>query len=252
MQLQASYTWSKATDDASDFNPAIQANDNSFPQNASNPRAERSVSNFDLRYRIVVTAIWQVPFFHSLKGVAGKLLDGWSFESVNMWQPGIPATLLAGPRTFNTTDSQGRPITVPIPDVNLDGNFIRAGLDNTRANCAPGGLPFTLGQGGPAGVFGFTQPLLANDGTCGRNTVRMSRLTNFDWSFFKDIRFSEKGPLGSGPWSLQFRAEIYNIFNVPFLTATGEAWRTVSSPSFGQFNSAGSTRRIQFALRLTW
>jgi hypothetical protein len=34
--------------------------------------------------------------------------------------------------------------------------------------------------------------------------------------------------------------------------STGEAWRTVSSPNFGQFNAAGSTRKIQFALRLAW
>ncbi|MBI3669017.1 MAG: TonB-dependent receptor [Acidobacteria bacterium] len=235
--FQASYTWSKSIDDASDFSPTIQANDNSYPQDGSNPRGERAVSNYDIRHRIVVTTIWRVPFFHSLKGVAGKLLDGWSFESVNTWQTGLPATLLAGAR-------------LGISDVNLDGNSIRAGLDNTRANCDPAGARFKLGD--PAGNFGFSQPLLGNNGTCGRNTIRMNSLANFDWAFFKDTQLFEKGPLGSGPWDLQFRAELYNIFNVPFLTATGDAWRTVSSPSFGQFNNAGSTRKMQFALRLTW
>ncbi len=80
----------------------------------------------------------------------------------------------------------------------------------------------------------------------------MSSLTNFDWSFFKNFLFAEKGPLGSGPWELQFRGEMFNVFNIPFLTATGEGWRTVSSSSFGQFNSAGVSRRVQLALKLIW
>ncbi len=251
LQFQASYTWSKSIDDASDFSPNIQANDNSYPQDTSNLRGERAVSNFDIRHRIVVTAIWQVPFFRNLKGPAREVLDGWSFESVNVWQTGIPATLLAGPRTIIDPVTK-KPLGPPISDANLDGNFIRPGLDNTRPNCAPGGIPFALGLKGPARKYGFSQPLLGHNGTCGRNTLRMSSLTNFDWSFFKDFRLFENGPLGSGPWDLQFRTEFSNIFNIPFLTATGEAWRTVSSSDFGAFNNAGSTRKIQFALRLTW
>lgn len=75
---------------------------------------------------------------------------------------------------------------------------------------------------------------------------------NFDWSIFKDIELNELGPLGSGPWNLQVRAEFYNVFNIPFLTAQGNNWRTVSSPSFGFANAAGITRRVQFALKLSW
>jgi hypothetical protein len=37
LQFQAAYTWSRAIDDASDFDPSILANDSSFPQSASNP-----------------------------------------------------------------------------------------------------------------------------------------------------------------------------------------------------------------------
>ena len=77
-------------------------------------------------------------------------------------------------------------------------------------------------------------------------------MANFDWSFFKDIQLVERGPLSSGPWNLQFRAEMYNVFNIPFLTAQGNNWRTVSSSSFASPNAVGITRRVQFALRLTW
>jgi hypothetical protein len=246
LQFQASYTWSKSIDNASDFFPSIQANDNSFAQDESALAAERAVSNFDIRHRIIVTGVWQVPFFRGRKGVAGKALDGWSFESVNLWQSAVPATLLAG----NTIhDLNGKPVAVA--DVNLDGNFISPGLDNTRANCDPAGTHFTLGD--PAGISGFSRPFLGNDGTCGRNSVRMNSLTNFDWSFFKDTELAESGPWGSGPWKLQFRAEMYNIFNIPFLTAQGTAWRTASSSSsFGIVNAAGNSRKMQLALKLSW
>jgi hypothetical protein len=246
LQFQASYTWSKSTDTASDFNTTIQANDNSYAQNGLKLAAERAVSNYDIPHRIVVTGVWQMPFFHSRKGVSGKLLDGWSFESVNLWQSAVPATLLAGSRTIN--DGNGKSLTVA--DVNLDGNFINPSLDNTRPNCDPAGTHFALGA--PAAISGFSQPLLGNNGTCGRNNVRMNRLTNFDWSFFKDTTLTESGPWGSGPWKLQFRAEMYNIFNTPFLTAAGDAWRTITSSSFGTVNTAGNPRKMQLALKLSW
>jgi hypothetical protein len=247
LQFQASYTWSKSIDNASDFFPAIQANDNSFAQNVSNLAAERAVSNFDIRHRIIATGIWQLPFFRGRKGVAGKALDGWSFESVNLWQSAVPATLLAGPRTVCCDATSGKPVT--IPDVNLDGNFINPSLDNTRPNC-DSSTHFTLGA--PAAISGFSQPLLGNDGTCGRNSVRMNSLPNFDWSFFKDTELTESGPWGSGPWKLQFRAEMYNIFNIPFRTAQGDAWRTITSSSFGIVNAAGNARKMQLALKLSW
>ena len=248
LEFQASYTWSKSIDNASDFFPAIQANDNSYAQDAFQLAAERAVSNFDIRHRIIVTGIWQVPFFRGRKGFAGKALDGWSFESVNLWQSAVPATLAAGPRTVCCDATSGRPVTVA--DVNIDGNFISPSLDNTRPNCDPAGIHFTLGA--PAAISGFSQPLLGNDGTCGRNSVRMNSLTNFDWSFFKDTELAESGPWGSGPWKLQFRAEMYNIFNIPFLTAQGDAWRTITSSSFGTVNAAGNSRKMQLALRLSW
>ncbi len=238
VQFQASYTWSKSIDDASDFSPTIQANDNSFAQDADNPRGERAVSNFDITHRIVVTGMWRIPFFHNLRGASGKLLDGWSFESVNLWQSGIPATVLSGPRRG-------------IADVNLDGNLIPTNADNTRANCAAdAGFHF----GDPAQTHGFSQPLLGNDGTCGRNSIRMNHLTNFDWSLFKEVTLNEGGwgKMGSGPLVLQLRAEAYNVFNIPFLTAQTDSWRTVASPSFSKYNTAAATRRLQFAVRLSW
>lgn len=254
LMFRLGYTWSKSIDNASDFTTEQQANDNNFAQVTNNLAGERGVSNFDIPQRWVFTWIWNLPIYKNQKGVMGRILGGWSWQSAALWQSGVPGTLLSGARRG-------------VSDPNMDGNLIpRVGLDNTRANCAAD-ADFHLVRSAseiPApnlrGVnnstnssnFPFTQPLLGNAGTCGRNSVRLNSLTNVDMSIIKNIQLFEKGLLGSGPWNLQFRTEAYNVFNTPYLTVSGNGWRTVSSGQFAVINSAGATRRLQLALKLNW
>jgi len=254
LMFRMAYTWSNSMDDGSDFTTEQQANDNNYRQIGSDLHAEWGPSNYDIRHRFVLTTILELPFFRGQQGPLGRVLGGWSWQTANLWQSGVPVTVLAGPR-------------FGIQDVNLDGELIpRVGLDNTRADCNPSGTGFTLGdastipppnQRGVDGApntsnFIYTQPLLGNNGRCGRNTLRLNSLTNMDWSFFKRVRLADAGPVGSGPFMLEFRAEFFNIFNTPYLTGQGTAFRTVSSPSFGLLNAAGAARRAQFALKVTW
>lgn len=252
LQFTAGYTWSKSIDNASDYSPGQTTNDRSFAQNQFDFRNERAVSAYDIPHRFILSHVWQLPFFVEQKGLAGKLLGGWTFSSINQWQKGIPYTVLSGPRRG-------------IGDVNLDGNASGA-LDNARASCLAGGTSFTFGVASsipaPAarGVngtantanFRYVQPLLGNSGTCGRNTERINNLLNFDWTLSKNIKLFEPSFLGSGPVRLEYRADFFNVFNTPYLTAAGDDYRNVSSPNFGIVNAAGATRRIQMALRLTW
>ncbi len=100
--------------------------------------------------------------------------------------------------------------------------------------------------------FPITQPLLGNNGTCGRNTQTLPTVPTFNWAFIKNVQLFEKGPMGSGPWNLQFRAEMSNVFNHAILTASGVNYRTVSSAAFGVLNSATATRSMTMVLRLVW
>lgn len=245
--FRASYTFAKSIDGASDYSPGQNPTDSSFAQDQFNLRAERGVSNFDIPHRFALTHVWQLPFFADRSKLSGKILGGWTFASINQFQSGIPATILAGTR-------------LGILDVNQDGNGVSGG-DNTRANCGagpdvilgnPATIPSVAERTGSGSVFRYTQPLLGNMGNCGRNTYRMRKLFNWDWSFGKQFRLFESGPGGSGPVGLEFRSDFFNIFNVPFLFATGNEWRTLSSPQFGLLNAAASARRLQMSLRLTW
>jgi hypothetical protein len=241
LSLQASYTWSKSIDDSSSNNPTQDADDNGFPQNPKALNRERAVSNFDVPQRVVVTSVWNIPFFQNRQDLASNLaLKGWSFQTVNTWQSGIPGTILAGP-------VQG------ITDVNLDGNYIPNGDDNTRANLNPGGIGFKLNDAASiAAQTKYSQPLLGNNGTSGRDTQRLLDILDFDWAAQKEWKLSDGGTLSSGPWALQFRTEAYNIFNHPYLEPSGDNWRTVSSTGFGILNSSAPPRNLQLALRLVW
>jgi hypothetical protein len=235
--IRFAYTWSRSMDNASDFTTEQQANDNNYAQKAYDLANEWGVSNYDIPQRVVLSGSWNIPAFKDQGGVVGHVLGGWSLNTVGTWQSGVPGTLLAGSR-------------LGIADVNVDGVLIpRVGLDNTRANCAS---DFNFEFNNPAATRGISQPLLGNNGTCARNNVRLSALRNVDLSLFKDIRLAETGFWGSGPWAAQFRVEAYNVFNTPYLTASGNGWRTVSSAGFGRANAAGASRRVQLALKLTW
>ena len=56
LSFRAAYTWGKSIDDTSAFLPS-EGNDNT-PQDARRPEAERGLSDFDVRHRVSVAAVW--------------------------------------------------------------------------------------------------------------------------------------------------------------------------------------------------
>ena len=97
-------------------------------------------------------------------------------------------------------------------------------------------------------------PAEGSYGSLGRNTFRGPKFTNVDFSVFKRIALTETV-------DLQFRTEIFNIFNHPNF-ALPET--NLLSPTFGTFSrtpdvaagspriGSGGQRVIQFALKLTF
>ncbi|WP_158791211.1 TonB-dependent receptor [Granulicella sp. L60] len=257
LEGQLSYTYSKSLDDDSDYNLAQISNEESYPQSQA-PNAhnlEYGPSDFDITHRITLSTVWAVPYAKNQQGLVGHLLGGWVFSTLDLWQTGAPATIFSGAR-------------LGFADTNLDGNLIQTtGMDNTRASINPGGVGFrfghpstiptaaTRGIGGTANTsnFKYVQPLIGNIGTLGRNTFRMNSLPTVDWSLSKNTRIFGDGFLGSGPWNLEIRADAFNIFNIPFLTAAGNGtWNNLANPSFGQYNTAGSTRKIQLSAKINF
>jgi hypothetical protein len=100
----------------------------------------------------------------------------------------------------------------------------------------------------------FTTPDQFTFGNAGRNILRGPGLGSCDFSVLRHFRLSESG-------TLQFRAEMFNIFNRANFDIPQ---RTVNSPGFGQiFNTLqpvaglasggpGEPRELQLGLWLVW
>src|SRR5262249_35907955 len=81
----------------------------------------------------------------------------------------------------------------------------------------------------------FMTPAIAYPGTAGRNILRTDRFNNVDFSINKDTRLSFLGEQGS----LQFRAEIFNLFNHPNFTYPNVSGGTTAPNALNVFAGTG-------------
>jgi len=87
LQVQASYTYSHASDNGQSSTTFTATN------NVVNPYAlylEQGRSIFDIRQRVVGSAIWQPQYFHNGSSLERLLLDGFSFSPVVTAASGAP------------------------------------------------------------------------------------------------------------------------------------------------------------------
>jgi len=82
--LLANYTYSKAIDDSTDFNSDYAA------FNEVNLRAERALSDFDQRHKVVFAAVLESPWERS------RFLSGFELSPIVSYNSGHPFNLLAG------------------------------------------------------------------------------------------------------------------------------------------------------------
>src|SRR5688572_8020656 len=217
----ASYTWSKSIDDASNF--FSSAGDPNFPQNSFNLAAERGRSNFDVAHRLSVSYSYAFPF-RSNDRVLGTLLNGWETYGIVTLQTGRPFTVALLPEIDNS--GTGRSILGfgANDRPNLVGN---PELSN----------PTTL-QWFNTAAFAFPAP--GTFGNAGRNILDGPGFQNVNVWLMKNTPLRER-------LNLQFRAEVFNLFNHPNFNLPDNF---LGSPTFGRISSARDPRHIQFGLKL--
>jgi outer membrane receptor protein involved in Fe transport len=79
LQIQGSYTRSRATDDGQGSQTFTSINNVLNPLDLS---LEQGRSNFDIPHRFSASAIWQPPYFSNRSGALLYLLDGWSVAPI--------------------------------------------------------------------------------------------------------------------------------------------------------------------------
>jgi hypothetical protein len=208
LQFNASYTWSKSLDYNSLSSQGIVV------QNSYDLRADRGLSDFDARHRVVLSALYALPFRGNL------LVEGWQFAAIVQAQSGNPVNIVTSNSTFNGVANTLRPdVTGP---VEIFGNVERW-FDTSV----------------------FTP--ITRFGSLGRNVVIGPGFSNTDFSVIKNTRLSER------VWA-QFRAEVFDLFNHANFGQPGNIVGTpsfgrITNTRFPTGDS-GSSRQVQFALKL--
>lgn len=217
--LRGAYTLAKTIDTQSGFRYGSSLFTNPFDQ-----RFDRGLANFDVRHRLVISGLWEIPWnkpFHG--GFLKKLTEGWQLNGIASFQTGTPFTIFSGADSSHEATGLDRcnvvgPTHTLDPRSHGDFYFKPAAYDCTA---------------GPGHVADFTY------GNSGRNSIHGPGRNSFDLSFVKSIKFTETR-------QLEFRTELFNAFNH---TAFMNPDHTASSGTFGQVTQARDARIIQLALK---
>jgi hypothetical protein len=187
-------------------------------QDWSNLGAERSKSLYDVPQRLVLTTLYELPFFKNGNPLLRNSLGGWQVNGIMTLQSGLPIPITMPGNIFGAD----RPNVVPgVSDKPATQTLTQ--WFNTAAFSAP--APFTYGNAGR------TLPDFSTDG-----------LFNLDFSLFKNFTIREK-------FKFQFRAEAFNLTNTPTFDVPGTGYGT---PTFGRVTAMAFTpkpRIIQFGMR---
>ena len=197
--LQANYVWSHSIDNASDLEDFIP--NAAQPNDSWRTNLERGNSSFDIRQRFSLNFSYQLPHF---AGDFSKLKNGWGLDGVITLQTGQPFTLNYNFQGDYSGSGGGfdRPDVVgPIRYGSSPFNFLD--LTSFAVPCTFGNTTATTSSGDSNCLAGSR-----HFGNLGRNQLTGPSFKEFNVSFFKDTRLTEKV-------QLQLRAEFFNIFNHP-------------------------------------
>jgi Carboxypeptidase regulatory-like domain/TonB dependent receptor len=237
-QIQGSYTYSHSITDVADpFGNGVASGNRSFPRNSYALYNERGNSDFDIRQRLAVNYTYELPIgrgkSHLNSGFAGRALEGWQWSGITTYQAGHPY------------------------DVFYNVDVEHTGLSGRGTLISNAGLPagHLHEQTGPP-LTDFCvletptpcQPPFGVPGSVGRNHFTGPGFADWDMVLSKRTSITEKA-------SLQFRFEVFNIFNrVQFAQPDNLLQDTsqfgFSSGTLSQNDGTTTARQVQFGLKL--
>jgi outer membrane receptor protein involved in Fe transport len=205
--LQTNYTYAHALD-----NLSTTFSENSTGSNGvgnlgyTNPAdvwLDYGNSDFDIRHRIALSATWAEPFLKNRKGVLKQAAAGWSISPIFTARTGVPFSIADSTNCLNCLTG---PYGIPryVPSGAIPGFSTGAAVDTGRSNLftlltLPAANSFT----GLLGVSDFGPYPAA---MTSRNAFFGPGAWGFDLALAKNFFLTER-------FSLEFRAEGYNIFN---------------------------------------
>jgi len=270
--LNVDYTYSHSIDNGSTWHSGATtangaAGGEGFTTDPTHPRYDRGNSIFDIRQRLVINHVWQLPG-KNMTGFLGQVVGGWSLNGIWAFQTGPHwQAYRSGGQRLVSTDPAGHPSACKAPP-NFNAAFCRnaggdylltrgrnerpnsslASFEPTRAEWANGwGSNPTTGSKF-SGVPIFTPPCLGCLGNLGRNTFVGPGSWETDMTLAKNFKVTEKV-------GLKFEVAAFNIFNRSnFVLATsgGHGHNEIRDGIFGKAAGTLGARVMQAGAKISF
>jgi hypothetical protein len=245
-QMQAAYTWSRAT--ATEW----LYNDPDYSKYGPNPSYRPQ--------RLAISYVYNLPGI-SNDGILGKVVNGWAVSGVTVAQDGFPLTLYddRGGAIYGLGGGSPVESTPEFAAGMGPGNIATSGGVESRLGGANGGPGyFNKAAFTTIPVIGATPGVPGTGGT-GWGNAGLGLLLGpgqFNW----DVSLSKTTKVGGirEGATLQFRAELFNAFNHAQFNAPGVGTNSLSTgagvdvnnATFGQITSTSvNPRLVQFGLK---
>jgi hypothetical protein len=268
LTLLNSFTWSHALDNASS---TLEAN-TPDPQDGNNLNADYGQSDYNLPIANVTSFVYDLPvgqgkrFLASSNALENALFGGWQISGINTVQGGTPFNLTYTPASANQTS--------PMLTQNWRGENLY------RPNLVPG-AHYTLGKvkavtsaGVPTGYIQYVNPnaltlpstYIGNVAANGVSSPFGSLPKNYGRTmpFYEtDLDFNKKFNTPIERVKVEFRSELYNIFNHTNLYLPGGSGGGTVSGTDNNLSAPTSTaggimtgtfepRIVQFGLKIIY
>jgi len=237
LTLTARYTYSVAKDNLS--NTFSEGNNvfNLGMTDPFNPELDYGYADFDIRHRLAVGALWEIPLAKDGHGLAKALLNGWQFNFILTAQSGSPFSVYDCTNAITTCARLAQVATLAgyTDSKGADPNtFNYLDLGNQASGVGTIANPKT----GTTEVWQGTN--VSN--MAARNSFRRPGRYNIDAALFKRFHFTDRV-------ALQLRLEAYNLFNHTNFLGLSTAF---GGSIFGQVTSTRDPRLVQFAFKLSY
>lgn len=253
LDLVVNYTWSHAIDNMSStfFEAAGVSNqygNNNITTNNGlfvtglldpyHPGLDRGDAEFDVRHRVALAGNWRIPTGNK-PGIYNLLLGGWSLNPLFTARTGQPFSVFDSSASLLPLNTQRATFSGPVP--NTGNGLVATGTPDTYnyLTFTPAQIthiPFALAPGSqwPASMSG-------------RDAFRAPGWWNLDIGVYKDTKITER-------FSVQLRAEVFNLFNHANLYVTGASADVGSGNAvtacYGCTGSTYDRRNLQLGAKL--
>ena len=282
LYFRANYTFAKNIDNATNelFSSIVNPRRSQDGYNFSN---ERGPSALDIRHKLAISWVYELPNVRTDLGFLRVVANGWEWGGSYLAESGQPVTPLSDADANANGDGAGdRTIFNP------NGSGRTGTIVDAVCNSGPGGATFITAPQSDGSFFcnsahtkpddahlvgyvaenpgaRFVQAQFGAFANAGRNTVSTPGLNIWNMSIYKNTKITER-------FSLQFRADTYNTFNhrnfsIGLPTNNGSldqqsnpnpfaaSYVNVDSGSskfLNQHQFNGGSRTMQLGLRLVW